>query len=262
MSNVKYSFSLNGEEWGRTQLERLEYERNLHILHSMKEHGIDIKDGDKSLSNDDIDYLTAEKAWDVSINNRLEYTGQKIIDIYKDSLAKSDEFWKKLAFSQDKPMKVSQTIMKVSGVSLKEYMGMMKSLQTDDKIGLSAHPEHFVCSVTWDDGQLVGIEPFGMYGTPTLVEVKVVKDDKLGNQIKADKKADYPLAMAGETFLASDGKTPVNVAFHQFKPTEDGFEAITAVYWPEHTPKEIVDGHSLHLAMEFYGGLKLTGKLD
>lgn len=261
MSNVKYSFTLNGEEWGKTQLERLEYERNLHILHSMKQHGIDIKDGDKSLTDDDIDYLTADKAWDVSIANRLQYTGEKIIDIYKDSIAKSDEFWKELAFSQDKPMKVSRTEMKVSGVSLQEYMQMMKTLQTDDKVGLAVHPEHFVCSVTWDDGQLVGIEPFGMYGTPTLVEVKVVKDDQLGEQIKADKDPEFPLSMAGETFL-TDGKTPVNVPFHQFKPTDDGFEAKMAVYWPENTPDEIVEGHSLHLAMEFYGGLKQTGKLD
>lgn len=262
MSNVKYSFTLNGEEWSKTQLERLEYERNLHILHSMKEHGIDIKDGERSLTNDDIDYLSTEKAWDVSIDNRVKYTGQKIIDFYQDSLKRSDEMWQELGFDQNKPMKVSQTMMKVSGVSIQEYMGMMKNLQTDEKTGLEAHPEHFVCSVTWDDGQLVGIEPFGMYGTPTLVEVKMVKDEDLSDQIKADKKADYPMAMAGETVLASDGKTPVNVAFHQFKPTEDGFEAITAVYWPEHTPKEIVDGHCLHLAMEFYGGLKLTGKLD
>lgn len=261
MSDVKYSFTLNGETWHKKQLERLEYERNLHILHSMKRHGVDIKDGDRSLSDDDIDYLTAQKAWDVSIDNRLEHTGEDIINLYKDSIKKSDEFWKELGFSQDKPMKVSRSEMKVSGVSLKEYMGMMRSMQTDDRVGLSVHPEHFVCSVTWDDGQLVGVEPFGMYGTPTLGEVKVVPDEELGDAIKADKDPEYPIAMAGEAFLTG-GEVAVNIPFHQFKPTEDGFEAKMAVYWSENTPDEIVDGHALHLAMEFYGGLKETGKLD
>ena len=108
MSEIQYAFTINGEKWTRSQIERLEYERNLHILHQMKRHGVEIKDGGKILSDDDIDYLTAKKAWEVSIDTRIEYTGEKIIGLYKDSFAKSDEMWKKLAFSQDKPMTVSR----------------------------------------------------------------------------------------------------------------------------------------------------------
>ncbi len=98
-----------------------------------------------------------------------------------------------------------------------------------------------------------------MYGTPTLVKVEVVDAADLGAQIQADKDPGFPMAMAGEAFLA-DGVTAVNCPYHQFKPTADGFEAKTAVYWPEHTPEEIVHGHSLHLAMEFFRGVELTGK--
>lgn len=72
-----------------------------------------------------------------------------------------------------------------------------------ERVGLSVHPEHFMAIV--EDGEITGIEPFGMYGTPTLVHVDVCP--------------------------------------------------------PEHTPDEIVDGHSLHLAMEFYEGLRyMEGK--
>lgn len=136
---------------------------------------------------------------------------------------------------------------------------MMRSMQTDDKVGLAAHPEHFICSVQWDNGELIGIEPFGMYGTPTLINVTVVKDSDLNVSILADKDPSFPISMAGKTFL-SDSKTAVNIPFHQFKPTSDGFEAKMAVYWPENTLQEIVDGHALHLAMEFFGGLKLLDK--
>ncbi|KZU34492.1 hypothetical protein Nizo2535_0970 [Lactiplantibacillus plantarum] len=259
MTKLNYTFLVNKSKWGKEQLERLEYERNLHILHSMKQHGIEIKDGDQNLSDDDIDYLTTDKAWEVSINNRLQYTGDKIINIYQSSLKKSDAFWKNLAFNPEHPMKVSRATMAVSGVSLKSFMQMMHSMQTDDKVGLAAHPEHFICSVQWDNGELIGIEPFGMYGTPTLVNVTVVKDSDLNASILADKDPSFPISMAGKTFL-SDGKTAVNIPFHQFKPTSDGFEAKMAVYWPENTPQEIVDGHALHLAMEFFGGLKLLDK--
>mgnify|MGYP000844607174 CR=1 FL=1 len=260
MSEIQYAFTINGEKWTRSQIERLEYERNLHILHQMKRHGVEIKDGGKILSDDDIDYLTAKKAWEVSIDTRIEYTGEKIIGLYKDSFAKSDEMWKKLAFSQDKPMKVSRCHMSVSGITIQEFMQMMRSMQVDDRVGLSAHPEHFVCNVEFDNGKLVGVEPFGMYGTPTLVTVMVNDVSKLGKQIQADKDPEYPVSMAGRAFLA-DGVTEVNSPFHQFKPTANGFEAKMAVYWPEDTVDEIVSGHCLHLAMEFYEGLRLTGKL-
>ncbi|WP_267128130.1 hypothetical protein [Erysipelothrix piscisicarius] len=33
-----------------------------------------------------------------------------------------------------------------------------------------------------------------------------------------------------------------------------------AVYWPAGVPDDIVSGHSLHLAMEFYEGIKLATK--
>ena len=70
-----------------------------------------------------------------------------------------------------------------------------------------------------------------------------------------DRRPDFSVALAGLATL-TDGVTLVNCPVHQLKPTEHGFEAVLAVYWPEHTPDEIVDGHSLHLAMEFYEGLR------
>ena len=259
MSEVKYKFTVDGEVWTKIQLERLEYERNLHTLHHLSRLGVEIKDGGKVLSDDEIDYLTMEKAWEVSIATRLQYKGETIIDLYKDAFKLSDAMWKELAFSQDKPMKVSHCDMSVTGRSLQEFMGVMKAMQEDDRVGLAAHPEHFICHVSFDDGELLGIEPFGMYGTPTLVKVEVADISNLSARIQADKDPSFPMAMAGQAFLA-DGVTAVNCPYHQFKPTADGFEAKTAVYWREHAPEEIVHGHSLHLAMEFFRGVELTGK--
>lgn len=262
MSEIKYTFTVDGEIWSPTQLERLEYERNLRMLHQLKRLGVEIKDAGKVLSDDEIDYLSMEKAWEVSIGTRLQYKGEDAIALYKDAFKLSDEMWRELAFSQNKPMKVSHCDMGVKGGTLQEFMLMMRSMQEDDRVGLAVHPEHFVCHVSFNDslngGELLGIEPFGMYGTPTLVKVGVVEESQLSEQILADKDSAFPMSMAGEAYL-TDG-TPVNCPYHQFRPTEDGFEAKTAVYWPENTPDEIVHGHSLHLAMEFYEGAKLIEK--
>lgn len=187
----------------------------------------------------------------------MQYRGQKAIDLYQEDFKLSDAMWKRATFSPDGPMKVSRCKMSVTGTSLQEYMGMMKSMQDDDRVLLAAHPEHFVCDVSFDEGHLLAIEPFGMYGTPTLVQVKMVKDSEMSERIQADRDSSYPIATCGEAFLA-DGKTAVNCPFHQLKPTADGFEAKAAVYWSQDTPDEIVSGHSLHLAMEFYRGLVLS----
>ena len=186
MSEVKYKFTVDGEVWTKPQLERLEYERNLHTLHMLRRHGVEIKDGAKVLFDDEIDYLAMEKAWEVSIETRLQYQGEKIIELYKEGFKQSDAMWKKLGFSQDRPMKVSHCCMSVTGRSLQEFMRIMKAMQEDDRVGLAAHPEHFICHVSFDDGELLGIEPFGMYGTPTLVKVEVVDISALGAQIQAE----------------------------------------------------------------------------
>lgn len=259
MSELKYTFTIDGEVWTEKQLYRAAYERNLHVLHQMKRHGIEIKGDETILSDDDIDYLTAGQAWELSINTRAHYTGAKIVEIYKDSLARSDKMWRELGFAQDKPMKVSRCNMSVSGMTVQEFLGVMGAMQADERVGLAVHPEHFATVITMEENRLFGIEPFGMYGTPTLCEVKMKDVSELGAQIQGDRDPEYPISMAGAAFL-TDGVTAINSPYHQFRPTENGFDAKTAVYWPEGTVDEIVSGHCLHLAIEFYGGLKQLEK--
>lgn len=259
MNNIDFKITIDGEQWSKKQIERLEYERNLHVLHQMNRHGIVIKDGDKELTGDDIDCLSMEKAWEISINTRLLYTGEEIVKYYKESLERSDKFWRELPFGQELPMEVSYCDLSVDGVTLDEYMEMMMGLQVDERNGLAAHPEHFTAIMS--DEKIIGIEPFGMYGTPTLCQVQFADVEDLGEKIKSDRDPEYPVSMAGRAYL-TDGVTEINCPYHQFKPRENGFDAKLAVYWPEGTPKEIVSGHCLHLAMEFYQGLRQVKKGD
>ena len=96
MTDITCVFTLNGQTWNGAQLERLEYERNLHILHQMKRHGIAIWDGETELDDDAIDYLSMQDAWRVSIDTRSRYSGREIVEKYGDSLAKADARGKQL----------------------------------------------------------------------------------------------------------------------------------------------------------------------
>jgi len=253
MSELKCKFIITGTEWNAAHLERMAYERNLHAMHQMKRHGMEIKDGGKILTDDDIDCLTAAKAWEVSINVRDNYPGKKITGLYMESMKRSDDMWRDLAFGLDKPMKISLCELFVNGITLKEFLSFFDAMKKDDRIGFAAHPEHFAGEIT--ERKYLVAEPFGMYGAPTLCYVKGGDASELGARILKDKDPEFTFSMSGRTYL-TDNVTEVNCPFHQFKPTNDGFEAKLAVYWPEKTLDEIVSGHCLHLAMEFYEVLK------
>lgn len=228
---IIYKAIINGEEWKPCHIERLEYEHNLHILHSMKRHGIAIKDGDRILTEDDIDCLSKKDAWRVSIDTRLTHTGEELVEFYRDSLNRSDEMWRALHFSTDRPMKVSHCDIEVEGISLEACMEMIGALQEDERNGLAAHPKHFQAFMT--NQQINGIEPFGMYGTPTLVDVGYMKLEEAGKQIQADNDPAYLVNMIGKASL-TDG-TPVNIPYHQFRAAENGFlPKLRYIGWKTH----------------------------
>ncbi|MFD2416593.1 hypothetical protein [Amycolatopsis pigmentata] len=66
----------------------------------------------------------------------------------------------------------------------------------------------------------------------------------------------YQLLLAGSTKLTSDGSDVPIYAYHQFKPQSDGLVVKLCALFPATTPNELVDGHSLHLAIEFAATLR------
>ncbi|MFR6671215.1 MAG: hypothetical protein ACLUSM_01785 [Enterococcus avium] len=67
--------------------------------------------------------------------------------------------------------------MKAESVSLEAFIQIMSTIQRDEKVGLSAYPEHF--QVIMNEQSITGIEPFGIYGTPTLVHVAIIQENQL-----------------------------------------------------------------------------------
>jgi hypothetical protein len=252
MGKINFKFLINNTEWQAPHLQRMEYERNLHVLHNLRQHGIEVKDGIKTLDDDDIDYLTAKDAWRVSVDTRAGLNSETVEQHYRQSFQRSNAFWKDHPFSQDLPMRKSTCQMLVEGISLQKYMQTVAEMTHDARLLLHGHPEHMNAIETPE--KIIGIEPFGTYGTPTLCIVKHTEVAEMGPQIQNDADPLFPIKTAGKAYLL-DGTTEINSPFHQYRPTENGLEAKLAVYWPATVPDEIVTGHSLHLAMEFYESL-------
>ncbi|MGN0194785.1 MAG: hypothetical protein ACI39G_06725 [Pseudoramibacter sp.] len=253
MRKLNFKFMIDGTEWQAPHLQRMAYERNLHMLHSLRRHGIEVKQGDRVLDDDAIDFLTEKEAWTVSVDTRASLSDETTQRCFAESFKKSEAYWKARPFGQDLPMRKSYCYMGVQGVTLNDYMGVMNEMTHNARLILRSHPEHMNAIETPE--HIIGIEPFGTYGTPTLCIVKRADISEMGPRIQDDSDPAFPVKTAGRAYLL-DGTTEINSPFHQFRETSDGFEAKLAVYWPEKVPDEIVKGHSLHLAMEFYESLR------
>ncbi|MCG5648156.1 hypothetical protein L0O81_16475, partial [Oliverpabstia sp. DFI.9.49] len=63
MTEFSITTTINGQVYTEEQLERLKYERALHVLHEFKRLGVDLKDEDgKVYSDTDLNWLEPQKA--------------------------------------------------------------------------------------------------------------------------------------------------------------------------------------------------------
>jgi hypothetical protein len=254
MAELHVQCTIDGRDYSYEQLARIQYERQLHVLHEMKRLGATIKQADKALSDDEINLLRTDEARAVCIAAREAYDPAGIKALFKTQLQESDLLWKDRAqgFSDGDPMPLAVTDLAVHGFALEDLRKMNSDLDAMKANGAAMNPEHYFVS-TWERG-IHGMEAFGMYGGPT--EVKVVVDPSIQAPLVRD--PSYPIVTTGYTILASD-ETPIHIIpFHQYKPIEGGIAVKLAVFFPTRTHQEIVDGHKIHLAIEFWEAFRLA----
>ncbi|MCH3921913.1 hypothetical protein [Limosilactobacillus sp.] len=240
---------INDQTYTPELLEWIFYQRTIYTLHEMKRLGAEIKDGNRILSDSDINFLGMKDAKRISIAVRQELGIEGVKKLYADALKNSDAFWKNIHSQSGKATaaKEAYTYLKIEGITMQDMQKVVRASGSEgDTIGYVSHPEHFF--VTADAEGNRGMETMGMYGEP--VDEIVVFDQSL--DIPKGKDPEYPLAMTSYTKLASDG-TPTGIRIlNQFKPADNGLELKLSIFFPEKTPDEMVFGHEVHLAIEFY----------
>jgi uncharacterized protein YaaR (DUF327 family) len=258
VSELKIEIMIDRQSYSQEQLELIQFEREKHVLHEMTYLGADIKDGGKTLSYDDINYLSKTDAKRVLGTAKLELGAKGLTELYKERLRRSAQMWKDIIkeYVDGEPFQEAITRVKVTGITIEEFQkSMMKSLDDEASV-LSANPEHFGFAYRETGEVLIGIETMGMYGDP--VEGVITSDPNVTLPIKTEEDG-FRLMMAGYSKL-SDGTDMHVIAAHQVKPNENGFELKLMVFFPQSTPKELVDGHKIHLALEFLDALQTAYK--
>lgn len=247
MANLNIRVTIGNQKYSQKQLDHIYYRRALHVLHEMQELGAQILDlNDKKLNSGDINYLSAPQARQVLLDNKLRLGNQGLEKLYQDRSKIADQKWKEIIRKStgDYTQKVSRAHISVSGISVFKIGNLAKKAGSDPKVSLGANPDHF--EITNDKTGQHGAETMGLYGEPTKMDLT------MGN-IKPPEPVSktHPRRLIGDSRLASDHKVVNAYAMHQIRPRLHGIYILTAAYFPDAAPDELVWGHAIHLAIEF-----------
>lgn len=259
--NIKITASIDGENYTVKQLQRIEFERQKHVLQEMIHYGATVKKNDEVLSYDDINYLTYEEARNILLQTKLNLGLEGVKELYANSMKKSDEFWRNVdaQYTETEDYQEATGYMSVTGLTLEQLKQTIYKSVDGDISGLTSNPEHFFDEKLpgLKQNEKCGTETMGMFGSP--VETIVIFDPTITGPAKEED--GYKIFISGTSTLL-DGTPRHDVAVHQVREHENGFDLKMTVYYPKSVPQEMVDGHKLHLLIEFMGGIIAAADSD
>lgn len=139
----------------------------------------------------------------------------------------------------DYSQKVARARLIVVGLNWRKMFKMLGSALKMKKFLLGMNPDHIDASMS------TVTEIMGMYGMPT--EMKGTLKAEPPEPVDEE----HDLRLIGASFLTSDPNLKNAVAMHQVKRFKGGLDILAGAYFPSATPQELVDGHSIHMAIEF-----------
>lgn len=263
MRNIKIKVMIDGDVYSDKQLKLIKFEREKHVLQEMIHLGAIIENHGKTLTYDDVNYLSYEEAEIIILEAKDKIGIEGIKELYAEPLERSANMWRNIVsdYKENNPMIKSSADICVEGMTLEQFRKKLAFVLSGGDISVMAeHPEHFQFKVmeNGNDKEKCGMETMGMYGGPTEVIV-MMGDSSLNEKVIADE--GFLPAQCGTSRLL-DGTLRRDIAHHQMRSTENGFEIRTTVYFPKDTPKEMIEGHKLHLAMETYEMIKAASQIE
>lgn len=245
---LKITTKINGEVWSEAQLDWIQRERRIHTLHELKRLGATLNHNGKPLSHDDINFLTSEELPKVLLAAKLELGVDGFKKLYKEQLERADEMWREIEkkWTPDSKPLDSGFEMDVRGTSLDGAMQTIATLTPEEMLG--ANPEHFALT---DDGESkYGAEIPGMYGAPLAGIINY--EDVFGENAPAwvEKEDGFREKTGGFGHLTDGTVLHISTTL-AMKPTDTGFIFKSTIHWPAGTPIDLVEGHKIHLAIEY-----------
>lgn len=262
MSEFSIKAIINGVVYTKDQLNQYEYERTIHTLHELLDLGVEIKDGGKVLTHEDINWLDFEKAHAINVQTRSDMTDEEIEAVYKERSNNTQKHWAEwnaVPIAQQ-GYQTCTCEFEVEGMGIPSMGGKgQKSAKEQPsstmmtaarRMKYEVYPEHLITGRSTAGKGKGSMEVVGMFGEPVLlVAGKVVRGVPEYVPYQADPA--YPIVSTVE--LSFEDGTPTNMGVtHMFQPAADGngFKQRSVLYTPANAPRMMMIGHQVHFAIE------------
>ena len=241
---LKITVMIDDREYSRAELDAVFNERSYFTLREMQELGADLRDDlGAKLTRESIDEISENTVREGLFANKLRLRKDKQNRLYEPQYREADEMWKGILAESapgDYSQKVARAHIIITGISAGMVFRLLGKSFNIRKMLLEVEPDHIDTTAT------SVTEIMGMYGRPTAMKGKLT-----GVKRPEAPSPDHPIRLLGQSHLASDPSVVNAVAYHQMKFIKGGIDVLTNAYFPTATPQELVDGHSVHMGVEF-----------
>lgn len=241
MTKTEIKVIVDGREYTQKELDKIYISRGYYTLHELKRLGASLLDEqDQEIPENEIDALPPEKVRGILLSNKLRVGVDGLNRLYDAQYRQADEMWADILEKSDGDYskKGARAHIIVTGLTFGKSMKIIGSALKIRKFLLKMHPDHIDATMT------SVTEIMGMYGMPTQMI------GKLKEPAPAPVDEEHNLRLIGASFLISDPGKKNAVAMHQVKKFKGGIDMLAGAYFPSATPQALVDGHSLHMAVE------------
>jgi hypothetical protein len=260
MANVRVTVTVDGRDVPESEILALHLERAKKTLAKMLELGGPPTLLGVAITERDIDEFDLQRAKDALRETKQRLGNDGLVAIYAKELRKTDQMWREIAAASpsDVDLQPSTAEITADGLTMGKFMAAFYKMTKGDRaMFFDIHPEHFITESPRLT-EATCMEVFGMYGGPTYMALTARRRGHGYEPIPID--ADTSVAMVADCRLMSDGTPMKMIGLHQFKVTPRGILLKAGVFLPAAAPKEIVEGHKLHLAVEMFNGMKFAGE--
>ncbi len=241
--DVDIEVTIGGREYSAGELAAVEIARSYFTLHELHRLGAVMQDrSGVGLSDRGIDAVPRSRVRSVLLDNKLRLGRRQINRMYRGQYREADDMWHRLVVASDGDYgrKVARTHLVVTGLTAGKCARLAVSATARLGTLLTAmEPDHL------DVGATHVTEVMGMYGRPTQMR------GRLGVESPIPLAADHPVRLVGASSLVSDPSLVNAVAVHQMEWIPGGVDILAAACFPSAAPQELVDGHAVHMAIEF-----------
>ncbi|MBM7642255.1 hypothetical protein [Streptococcus loxodontisalivarius] len=248
--------TINGREVCWEEISHWKAMRSAHVLQELVDFGQTLYLNGQPLPNNQFYSLSEDELLQASIESKLALGQDKILELYADKLAESDQMWTDIVANTPKgaPLKEAHVIFEIKGISPALIANIDKEGGMDVQASYAIHPEHYVFSQKGNVQHVM--ETFGGYKNPSYFRLEML--DPKTNQLpgKVDPRAVNIIFGVGH--LVSKELNIQQYAMHQFIPTETGLKVDLGIFAPAGVPDEAIVGHMEHFAVEFGSIFKMA----